>query len=440
MKQMFESAHTFEGTGLSYWNVEAVTEMNRMFASTQNFNAKLSWNTIQVTTMKEMFRASRFNNDVSSFNVAQVTTMYYMFYETPFDSNISHWDTGRVTNFDGMLRKTPFDQDISKWIVSSATSMTEMFRDTSHFNQDISKVCPSLFFLVCVFSNFLALFFTKCFFWQWDIAKVVSIKRMFYASLVFNQNLSAWDITNIPNDKFNEAFRNARSFKYKPSIDLLWGERSTLYPGSNMFAGTCAVDPLCGFCGKSTALVGSSVTCSIAAQPRVEPFQSTPCFFCRNDGYECCNPVGCSPGSYRPSDATEAVCITMSNSTCPVGESFFSTSATDKSLLTGSTKDDGFCAPCEKGKFKNVMGPELCTICPPGEFQNETNSTSCVLCAAGKSLTTAGTSVYHDDVADCEECRIFTFSPVEGQSDECYPCLSATQTGAKDCAGCHPGK
>ena len=153
MRHMFESAYAFDGSGLSKWNVEVVTDMYRLFVNTQNMNADLSgWNTIRVSNMKEMFRTSRFNNDVSSFNVAQVTTMYYMFYETPFDSNISHWDTGRVTNFDGMLRKTPFDKDISKWIVSSATSMTEMFRDTSHFNQDISKVRPPFYnTCLCVF-------------------------------------------------------------------------------------------------------------------------------------------------------------------------------------------------------------------------------------------------------------------------------------------------
>jgi surface protein len=115
MRHMFESAHAYDGSGISGWGVDQVTDMFRMFAWTQNFNADLSgWNTIRVTNMAAMFRDSIYNNDVSSFNVAQVTTMYYMFYETPFDSNISHWDTGRVTNFDGMLRKTPFDQDISK--------------------------------------------------------------------------------------------------------------------------------------------------------------------------------------------------------------------------------------------------------------------------------------------------------------------------------------
>ena len=130
----------------------------------------------------------------------------------------------------------------------------------------------------------------------------------------------------------------------------------------------------------------------------------------------------------------------MTNSTCSVGEGFHSASATDKIVLTGSNQDDGFCAPCEKGKFKNVVGAEPCTICPPGKFQNESNSTSCVLCGAGKSLTTAGTSVHHDDANDCEDCPMFTFSPILGQSGGCYPCLSATDTGAKDCAGCYPGK
>ena len=275
---------------------------------------------------------------------------------------------------------------------------------------------------------------------QWNVAKVYNMNKLFYNSQKFNQNISLWDVGGVnPTANFNEVFRLARSFQHKTILDILWGEVSDRYPGNSMFTDSCALDASCGFCGKTSTDAGSGVLCSVAAQPRVEPFSTTKCLRCRNDGYECCNPIGCPAGSFRPAEATEAVCISMTINTCPAGEGFFSASATGTAVLTGSNLDDGLCTPCEEGTFKNHIGPEKCKICLPGMYQNDTNSKSCKLCPVGKSLTTAGTRLFHDSALDCEDCPIFSFSPLEGQEEECYPCLSATRPGASDCAGCHPG-
>ena len=78
-------------------------------------------------------------------------------------------------------------------------------------------------------------------------------------------------------------------------------------------------------------------------------------------------------------------------------------------------------------------------MCAPGSYQNLTESTACALCPPGKKLTLAGTSEDHDALDDCEDCPVLQFSPYEGQSEDCYPCLTASVAGSSTCAGCNPG-
>jgi surface protein len=367
MQKMFINCQ-FDGD-LSKWNVEKVTSMHGMFLNAVKFDGDLSlWNTAKVTDMALMFHKAYLftGTGLSSWNVGKVKYFNQMFdYSHLMNADLSKWDTSQATNMAYMFRQAKvFNRNISNWDVSSVTTTDSMFRDTQHFNCDISKVSTMLTLPLTHLSSSL----TKHRFLpppiiQWNIVKLNSMKQMFYGSEKFNQNVSTWDVVNInPVGNFLESFKFARSFRYKKSIDVLWGLKNVLYKNAQkMFEGSCAVDPTCGFCGKSSTLQGSSVTCSVAAQPRVDPFLTTPCFFCRDDGYECCNPTGCAPGSFRPADATQAVCIPMSNNTCPKGEGFSSASATGKDVFTGSTQDDGVCKICTKGKFKNSDGPEACS-------------------------------------------------------------------------------
>jgi surface protein len=222
MRHMFENAHAYDGSGISGWGVDQVTDMFRMFAWTQNFNADLSgWNTIRVTNMAEMFRDSIYNNDLSSWNVGHVTTFAYMFHKARlfqggdlskwdlkdatslnymfsladvFDGNVSTWitenskvttmsymfqqcmlfkgvglptwNTGTVSNLQGLFdHNYVLNADLSKWDVSEATTMDVMFRLAKVFNSDISKVRFFIFdLLLFLFFFVLALsFVVQCF-------------------------------------------------------------------------------------------------------------------------------------------------------------------------------------------------------------------------------------------------------------------------------------
>ena len=57
----------------------------------------------------------------------------------------------------------------------------------------------------------------------------------------------------------------------------------------------------------------------------------------------------------------------------------------------------------------------------------------------GGTLTLIGTSEDHDALNDCVDCPVLQFSPYKGQSEDCYPCLTANVAGSSTCAGCNPG-
>ena len=78
-------------------------------------------------------------------------------------------------------------------------------------------------------------------------------------------------------------------------------------------------------------------------------------------------------------------------------------------------------------------------MCAPGSYQTLTESTACTLCPPGKKLILFGTSEDHDESTDCVDCPVLQFSPYEGQSEDCYSCISANVAGSSTCAGCNPG-
>jgi hypothetical protein len=62
----------------------------------------------------------------------------------------------------------------------------------------------------------------------------------------------------------------------------------------------------------------------------------------------------CPPGQYHNS-TTE--CQNMTNSTCPIGIGFQSSSAKDTTTYRGSTSNDGSCTRCIPGQYKNTSSP-----------------------------------------------------------------------------------
>jgi surface protein len=65
------------------WDTSKVTNMNRLFYDTQNFNEDVSnWNTINVTDMSYMFYyATLFNQPLEKWNTNNVIKIYRVFGE-----------------------------------------------------------------------------------------------------------------------------------------------------------------------------------------------------------------------------------------------------------------------------------------------------------------------------------------------------------------------
>ncbi len=74
--------------------LEAVTNMNGMFAAAESFNGNIGgWDTSNVTTMAGMFAyADSFNQDIGNWDTSSVTGMVQMFsYAMAFNQNLSGW-------------------------------------------------------------------------------------------------------------------------------------------------------------------------------------------------------------------------------------------------------------------------------------------------------------------------------------------------------------
>jgi surface protein len=112
---------------------------------------------------------------------------------------------------------------------------------------------------------------------------------VFFEAYAFNGDLSKWQTSAVTN--MGHMFRDAKAFNHKATLDIAWeandANNPSVYPGSQMFVGTCSSDPNCGLCGSKNT-DGDPVTCS-EAQPAKKP-SSTVCIFCRNNAYECCTP------------------------------------------------------------------------------------------------------------------------------------------------------
>jgi surface protein len=145
--------------------------------STKNNDGHGNIFTGQVTDMSRMFDSSDFNEDIGYWNVSQVTRMEYMFNEGAFDADgkfnqdIGGWDVSQVTHMNGMFRRSEFNQDLSGWNtkLGNLTNMSHMFYRSPKFNQDIGG---------------------------WDVSQVTVMNGMFERSEKFNQDLSGWNINN----------------------------------------------------------------------------------------------------------------------------------------------------------------------------------------------------------------------------------------------------
>jgi len=86
---------------------------------------------------------------------------------------------------------------IKTWDVSNITNMKKMFFLSKEFNQDIG---------------------------QWNVSNVTNMEKMFYFAKKFNQNLSQWDVSNVTN--MRRMFRGNLSTKNYSSTLVGWSKLS----------------------------------------------------------------------------------------------------------------------------------------------------------------------------------------------------------------------
>ena len=91
-------------------------------------------------------------------------------------------------------------------------------------------------------------------------------------------------------------FKEAASFNYKEDLDLTWESMNPeLFPGLNMFQGTCSEDEACGTCGNADALPDvRRVECGSEQGGKMA--EDVLCRDCRDYGNECCR-------AFKPTDA-----------------------------------------------------------------------------------------------------------------------------------------
>jgi len=200
MALMFKESPLFN-QNISDWDVSKVTSMLEMFTRSNVFNQDLSkWDVSSVTNMTAMFQSSVFNSDISSWNVSRVSAMSVMFSGAHvFNQDLSKWDVSSVRGMTSMFNSAwAFNQDISNWNVSSVTNMSLMFANARVFNSDISSWdVSSVTNMSSMFSS--AILFNQPLSWGAKTANVTNMSSMFQSATAFNQDLSAWDVSKVMN-------------------------------------------------------------------------------------------------------------------------------------------------------------------------------------------------------------------------------------------------
>ena len=104
-------------------------------------------------------------------------------------------------------------------------------------------------------------------------------------------------------------FRNARNFNFKLALDVAWKAKNTIYPGLNMYDGTCSLNTDCGIC-KSKNSNGDAVTCATSVLPSKS--LNGICSTCMNDGNECCTTPTCGNTDGSGSAFSQTLCTSKS--------------------------------------------------------------------------------------------------------------------------------
>jgi surface protein len=200
MMGMFLNTNEFRGMGLENWNVGKVQDFSSMFLNSGLNGTITAWDTSNAENMDNMFAgAYLFNNDLSMWNVSQVRSMNSMFYNASSfqGSGLEHWNVQYVRDFSYMFwAAAKFNGNVSIWNTSSAETLCGMFADAVTFNDylstwDVSKVTN----MITMFSSASA--FTGNGIANWDVSKVTAMDEMFINAVLFDEDLSQWDVSRV---------------------------------------------------------------------------------------------------------------------------------------------------------------------------------------------------------------------------------------------------
>ena len=155
----------------------------------------------------------------------------------------------------------------------------------------------------------------------------------------------------------------------------------------------------------------------------------------------------CIKGEYLNQESES--CKKMSASTCPQGEEFSSSSATNQITFIGSQIDDGECNQCQIGKAKPDIGLQACDPCQTAE---NTGTRECDICSKGTFVDSSNfqcesciTGKYSNsfNAVACIDCPS-SFSAIGIGNTECsLTCIAGTyiDTDATDgCSACGAGQ
>ena len=106
--------------------------------------------------------------------------MSYLFQNaTTFNKSISSWDTSSVYTMDYMFAgANAFNQDVSSFDTSNVLTMESMFSMEGSSNPQFNNANLSGIGL-------------------WNTSKVTNMNKMFFNARLFNQNLTAWVVSQV---------------------------------------------------------------------------------------------------------------------------------------------------------------------------------------------------------------------------------------------------
>ena len=300
----------------------------------------------------------------------------------------------------------------------------------------------------------------------WVITGMRQMKGMFEKATKFDQDISNWDLSNLPKWRpnipakgTNAGFQNPDSFREPPMLDIFLGTVlfeqnlcseswmkqikttaiTSTYTASKVQIICCSAgykfektDPLC----RANCIMGC-VSCNVGTFQKNDFDLATSCMKCEpgsavkhsgdspsllnkaNDNDPPLQCESCVKGMYQnePGDArTSYGC-----KDCKTGK-----------YAEGTGKSD--CDPCPEGTYMELERQDACKDCPEGYFQDEPGTQFCLPCIPG---------TFNNEIkqTSCKECLKDTFTNQTLQT-ECKDCSTGEKSdaGSASCQRCGAGE